>query len=153
MTRGVRAFDLTSYMEQYKEALAWAEHIEAIAKRNGVGLTWASFGAAALSDKLFRDEKTEEFVWKETWKRLEQESPDKAEAERLVKEEAELLAKNVQDLVARSNESNVPEEQPRFGPEAMLQAIGMGDSEPQDKLLLRVAWEQKQNTQQNGLQY
>ena len=39
MTRGVRAFDLTSYMEQYKEVLAWAGHIEAIAKRNGVGLT------------------------------------------------------------------------------------------------------------------
>ncbi len=133
---GVRTFDISSYIGQCKAILGWAKHIEHVAKINGAGLTWASFGAEALKDKPYHDLAAARL---ETEK--EEAKKKKEEAARLVKEEADLLSKIVQDIAVSSREQNVPDSEAPTGAAALLNAIGMGDSQSEDKLQQRATCE------------
>ena len=149
--RGARKFDMKSYMEHYREVLLWARHVESIAKRTGVGLGYASFAKFALDDEPFRAVKKARLEKKEAEKEKkmeeeEEEATDQAEnaaAAKLVKTEVGALAKGFQDAVAKSKEATVSNEDARVGAEALMEALGMGDTEPDDKLLKQVTWELK----------
>ncbi len=73
----------------------------------------------------------------------EEEIPEgeKAAAEQLLKAEVEALAEGFKEAVAKSQEAVAPKGDAQLGAEALLEALGMGDTEPEDKLLKQVTWE------------